>query len=256
MRCQTRAGTSQLIGKTGRPSGEGFPSTATGHRHNGMVEAPVPYGPLDTVVAAKLSHHKPLCAKEGWTARVCAADVFGFFHPETIPVIASLAKRVATKAPLGDPKLDHKAVWSAVSAAAISRAASKLLRHSTLSSSGDDGDDDEVPGNPSSMPDQSFCLPEAPVFPESCNVELDKAPEPDNGFDIPVQHTSQSVNRTGMEEDAVALDAPLLYTHNPYSIPSLRLDLENTPATQPSVSQMVAVASLRQRMRHWNSGNK
>ncbi len=43
-----------------------------------------PNEPLDLVVAAKLAHHKPLCAREGWTAHVCAPDVFGFLHPETI----------------------------------------------------------------------------------------------------------------------------------------------------------------------------
>ena len=30
--------------------------------------------PLHTVVAAKLAHHKPLCAQEGWTAPLSVHD--------------------------------------------------------------------------------------------------------------------------------------------------------------------------------------
>ena len=36
--------------------------------------------PLDAVLAAKLAYHKPRCAQEGLTAKICAADVSGFIH--------------------------------------------------------------------------------------------------------------------------------------------------------------------------------
>ena len=112
---------------------------------------------MDAVVAAKLAHHKPLCAQEGWTTKVCAADVYGFLHPVTIPVFQALAKRVAARKFLGDTKLDQKAVWAAVSAAVVSRAASQLLRHAASEDADEDeeialGVENPVPGFPSISP--------------------------------------------------------------------------------------------------------
>ena len=60
-----------------------------------------PTEPRDAVVSAKPAHHKPICAQLGWTSKVCAADVYGFLHPEMIPLIQALAKRVASKGRLG-----------------------------------------------------------------------------------------------------------------------------------------------------------
>ena len=76
--------------------------------------------------------HKPLCAQEGWTAEICAADVYGFLHPTTTPVLLALAKRLAAKRYLEDHKLKQKAVWSAIFAAVVSRAFTQLMRHAAL----------------------------------------------------------------------------------------------------------------------------
>ena len=84
--------------------------------------------PLDAVFAAKLAYHKPRCAQEGWTAKICAADVCGFIHLTMIPVLLTMAKRVAAKRFLENHKLEQKAVWAAISAAVVSRASTQLMR--------------------------------------------------------------------------------------------------------------------------------
>ena len=191
--------------------------------------------PLDAVVAAKLAHHKPLCSREGWTVRVCAADVYGFLHPLTTPVIQALAKRVAAKKFIGDAKLEAKAVWSAVSAAVVSRAASQLLRHAADDSN---EDEDEVLGDQPTVPGQSTSSPAVnAVCSEDEDVPMGPADE-GSTEDCPM--------------DVVHADLPLAdnpthpYVHNPY-------DLPGDSREQLSQSQEVVKQLLQRKQQLWGS---
>ena len=221
-----------------------------------------PSDPLDAVVAAKTAHHKILCKKEGWTVRICAADVYGFLHPQASQLVNKLAKRVAEKSYLGDPKLDQQAVWSAVSAAIVHRAASQLLRHAAEDDC--DESEDEVLGDSSHLPDftpgpdaDSLGQPmaqdpddhhgdNAEEFEDVVDEDVADASAEDDGAAPRMPPSGQPL----MEEDravddhGVAHRAEDLFVHQPYG----PLGAGEAEPQQPSASQLRAVAMLRRIM--------
>ena len=146
-----------------------------------------PADPLDAVVEAKLAHHKPICARMGWTAAVFAADVYGAMHPHAQQLMAKLALRVASRGYLGDFRRDYSAVWGSITAAIVSRAASQLLQHALR----DDEPEfvDEVLGtSPALLPDPDDApVPDtasAPARDAEAQMEEDEADDGSAEIDI------------------------------------------------------------------------
>ena len=101
----------------------------------------------------KMAHHKPICAELGWLVAVFAADVYGAMHPYAQQLMAKLALRVASRGYLGDFKRDYSAVWAAISAAIVSRAASQHLRHALPDDDESEFYDEVLGATPAGLPD-------------------------------------------------------------------------------------------------------
>ena len=202
--------------------------------------------PLDAVFAAKLAYHKPLCAQEGWTAKICAADVCGFIHPTMIPVLLTMAKRVAAKRFLENHKLEQKAVWAAISAAVVSRSSTQMMRNAAT----EDVNDDEEGAlcNPNPLPG----LSEAPLsvtdnmYEDSnseCPMEINGD---DKALEVLANHCGAKAVEAmpAMDEDAgePPHTAKSVFVHNPNG------QSDEPQVHQPSQRQLEAVAWLRQRL--------
>lgn len=85
---------------------------------------------LDAVVARKLAAGKAACEEEGWRLRVWAADTYGALHPSTRPMVNKLISMLKSQLPWKSPEQVSQEVWTAISAAVVSRAAVQLVRHS------------------------------------------------------------------------------------------------------------------------------
>ena len=87
--------------------------------------------PLDKALKAKVMASAGDCRLAGWTFKVWAADVYGAIYPLARRMVSTLSGVLAKQRPLAD--LDfvppRQLVWRGLSAAVVSRAASRHLRH-------------------------------------------------------------------------------------------------------------------------------
>jgi hypothetical protein len=84
---------------------------------------------LDAVVARKVASSKAVCAREGWQFAVWAADTWGGLHPTARRLITRLIKMLQARFDCQPAAQIANDVWSAVTAAVVSRAAGQFRRH-------------------------------------------------------------------------------------------------------------------------------
>ena len=136
---------------------------------------------LDAVVNRKLERGKAECNAAGWRLRIWAADTYGAVHPATRPLLGKLISLLRAQSPWKDPGLISQEVWSALSAAILTRAASQHCRLMTTTAlrsgsaaldAGDASDDDS----------EGFDVDEAePVPVADVAVSMDTDGQPPDG---------------------------------------------------------------------------
>ena len=89
---------------------------------------------LDQAAVAKLRKSDAACTAAGWTCYPFVADTFGALHAGARTLISALMARNAARFFPLTPAAAGRAIWSAVTAAAVARAAVQINRHRLLDS--------------------------------------------------------------------------------------------------------------------------
>ena len=91
---------------------------------------------LDHAVMAKMRNNCVPCALAGWVCQPFVRDVFGAIRSDARKIISTFINKRLTLSPMERPAEVGKRFWSAVTSAALARAAVQLARLPALDSAG------------------------------------------------------------------------------------------------------------------------